>query len=102
MAPLVETRQEELTTLCSRFGAARLELLGSATCEDFVAGHSDLDFLVRFHACTPEEHAERYFGLLAALQDLFGCDIDLVAPGALHNPYFLEGIETSRTLIYAA
>jgi predicted nucleotidyltransferase len=81
---------------------AQLELFGSAARDEFVAGQSDLDFLVRFAPCTPEEHADRYFSLLAGLQDLFGCNIDLVEIGAVRNPYFMEHIESSRTLVYAA
>jgi hypothetical protein len=99
---LVETKRAELARLCERYRVARLELFGSAAREDFVAGQSDLDFLVRFQPCTPEEHAGRYFDLLADLQDLFGCDIDLVEIGAVRNPSFIECIEASRTLVYAA
>jgi hypothetical protein len=98
----LETKRSEVTRLCEQYRVARLELFGSAAREDFVTGRSDLDFLVRFQPCTPEEHAECYFHLLAALQDLFECDIDLVEIGAMHNPYFIECIEPSRTLVYAA
>lgn len=99
---LPESIRAELVRLCERHRVARLELFGSAARNEFVAGQSDLDFLVRFEPCTPEEHAERYFDLLAGLQDLFGCEIDLVEIGALRNPYFIESIEASRTLVYAA
>lgn len=102
MTTLIKMRDAEVTQLCVRYGVARLELFGSAAREEFVPGRSDLDFLVRFHPCAPEEHAERYLGLLAELQDLFGCDIDLVEIGAVRNPYFIECIEASRTLVYAA
>jgi predicted nucleotidyltransferase len=46
--------------------------------------------------------ADRYFGLLAALEDLFARPIDLVMIPAIKNPYFLQGIKPSRTLLYAA
>jgi predicted nucleotidyltransferase len=102
MTELLESRRADLVRLCERHRVEQLEIFGSAAREDFVVGKSDLDFLVRFQPCTPEEHAARYFGLLADLQDLFGCEVDLVETGALRNPYFIESIEASRTLLYAA
>ncbi len=99
---LFEAKRGEVAELCKRHQVTQLEIFGSVTRREFIARQSDLDFLVRFQSCTPEEHAERYFGLLADLQDLFQCEIDLVEIGAIHNPYFIESIETSRTLVYAA
>lgn len=102
MNALVGNEQESLVRLCKRYGVARLELFGSAARSDFVPARSDLDFLIVFQECTPEEHAERYFGFLAALEDLFACGIDLVEARAVSNPYFAQSIESSRTLLYAA
>ena len=102
MPTSIETRHGDVARLCERYRVARLELFGSAARGEFVPERSDLDFLVRFESCTPEEHAERYFALLAEFQDLFGCEIDLVEIGAIHNPYFIECIESSRKLVYAA
>ena len=50
----------------------------------------------------PVRHAKSYFGLLAALQDLFGCRIDLIETKAVANPYLLESIDRERRQIYAA
>lgn len=100
-SPLSE-KIEQIEHLCITHGVAVLESFGSACRGDYVSGRSDLDFLVRFEPCTPEEHAERYFGLLADLQDLFQCDIDLVETKAIRNPFFLKSIEASRTTVYAA
>lgn len=101
MNVLIETNHEEVAGLCRSFRVERLELFGSAAGDAFDLSRSDLDFLVAFQPCSPEKHAECYLGLLAALQDLFGLDVDLVELEAVHNPYFLEDIETTRTLVYA-
>jgi len=45
---------------------------------------------------------ERYFGLQSDLEALVGRPVDLVVLRAVTNPYFLEGIERSRELLYAA
>ena len=49
-----------------------------------------------------QEYADTYFGLLEGLQELFKRNVDLVMISAVKNPYFLESIERSRTLLYAA
>jgi len=46
--------------------------------------------------------SDAYFGLLLALQDLLGRGVDLVEPGAIKNPYFLESVNESREAFYAA
>jgi len=98
----VADKSNALIRLCVEYGVQRLELFGSATGDSFDPDRSDVDFLVVFEPTTPVEHADRYFELLAALQDLFSRGIDLVELGAIRNPYFMQGIQSSRMLIYAA
>lgn len=100
MNALVAARESDLVRLCHRYSVERLELFGSAGRGDFNPTESDVDFLVRFRRTTPAEHATRYFGLLAALQDLFERNVDLVELDAVSNPYFREHIEASRDLVY--
>lgn len=102
MNSLLVKNRASLEALCRKHGVAKLEMFGSATQETYVPGSSDLDFLVCFHPCTPEEHAERYLGMLADLQDLFHCDIDLVESNAVKNPFFLDCIAAARITVYAA
>jgi uncharacterized protein len=99
---LVETHRAELIALCWRFKVRRLELFGSAAGQASDRSLRDLDFLVVFESSSPGEHANRYFGLLEALEALFGRPIDLVELSAIRNPYFMESIEASRTPLYAA
>jgi len=102
MGPL-EDRREELTRLCRDFGVKRLDAFGSAAgSERFDPDRSDIDLLVEFEPTDPVRHAKAYFGLLAALQDLFARRIDLLEMKAVTNPYLLESIEGQRRQIYAA
>jgi len=50
----------------------------------------------------PAEHADCYFGLLEALQDLFSRPIDLVETQAVKNRVLLETIEETKSILYAA
>jgi hypothetical protein len=103
MHPFIASRKSDLEALCRRFGVHRLEIFGSAAGgERFDVSRSDLDFLVDFAPASPGEMADRYFGLLEALETLFGRSIDLVMTAAIRNPYFLQGIQPSRELLYAA
>jgi predicted nucleotidyltransferase len=102
MISIVQTNREGIERLCRRYRVRRLELFGSAVRGQFDPETSDLDFLVDFEQLKPEEYADTYFGLLEGLRALFNRNVDLVMASAVKNPYFLEGIKRSRTLLYAA
>jgi predicted nucleotidyltransferase len=98
----IDERREAIEALCQRFGVRRLDLFGSAATGGFNPRSSDLDFLVEFDELPPREYANAYFGLLEELQKLFRRDVDLVVSRSVKNPYLLESIQRSRTLLYAA
>jgi predicted nucleotidyltransferase len=98
---VVQEHLSELRQLCERYRVRRLELFGSATSPRFDPSSSDLDFLVEFEDLR-QGYFDAYFGLLESLEELFGKPVDLVMSRAVKNPYFLEGIQASRTLLYAA
>jgi predicted nucleotidyltransferase len=102
MIDLIEQHRPELTDLCRRFRVRTLEVFGSAADGTFDPARSDLDFLVEFLPLDAGQMAPDYFGLLHALEDLFGRKIDLVMPRAIRNPYFRRGVDQNREVIYAA
>ncbi len=95
-------RRAELGALCRRHQVRRLEVFGSAATGEFRREDSDLDFLVEFEMTANEGYADRYFGLLESLEELFGRSVDLVVASAIQNPYFRESVERTRALLYAA
>ena len=103
MIVIVQRQKERLCELCRTYHVRRLELFGSALNPNrFRQSSSDLDFIVEFQPVTPGNHAKAYFALLEKLQDLFGRQIDLLEIKAVNNPYLLESINETRSLIYAA
>ena len=102
MIPLVEEKRNNLNAVCRRFGVQEIELFGSAAGEGFDTETGDLDFLVTFDNLGPGRYADAYFGLLEALESLFQKRVDLVVASVVNNPYFLEEIAKTRTLLYAA
>lgn len=101
MASVLDSHLDDIPGLCRRYGVARLELFGSAAGEGFDPERSDLDFLVEFNADSSRLF-DRYFGLKESLEALYGRRVDLVSTGSLRNPYFIEAINRSRQLVYAA
>lgn len=102
MVAIIDKNKPRILELCREFGVKRLELFGSATNSSFDSTRSDIDLLVEFEPSKPAEHADRYFGLLAALREIFGRQVDLVELKAVRNPYFKENIEASKVTLYGA
>ncbi len=104
MTMLVEAKWPELVELCRRHKVRKLELFGSAVGDSY--NPEIIDILIFWSEDStpspPAESAHCYFGLLFALQDLFGRDVDLVETAAIRNPYFLQSVAKYRVLLYAA
>lgn len=84
---LVSANRDEILKLARRHGATNVRLFGSVSRgQDNEA--SDVDVLVE---AGPETSAFFPGGLVADLEDLLGCKVDVVTEGALH-PYVRERV----------
>lgn len=86
--------------LCDQYHVKHLALFGSGVSE--ASQPRDLDFIVEFHVMPPVEHAECYLRLLKGLEQLFAMKIDLIEPGPIRNPYFLESLKKTQVDLYNA
>lgn len=102
MVSSIKAERVALKGLCKEFRVKKLEIFGSAATDQEIADTSDLDFLVEFDRDSSLALADQYFGLLQALEDLFGRQVDLLTSRSLKNPYFIRSVEQSRRLLYAA
>ena len=102
ISELIDARRDELAALCRRFGVRRLEVFGSAVTGRFDPETSDLDFLVEYDDPNAGDVFDRYFGLIEALEALFGRRVDLVVARAMRNPYFIKQVNAQRRVVYAA
>ena len=98
----IEQHRRKIEALCREYDVQRLAVFGSAATGSFRADSSDLDFLVEFRTPLASGYANRYFGLLESLQDLFKRPVDLVVESAIRNPYFRETVDRNKALLYAA
>jgi uncharacterized protein len=80
--------------LAKQYGVTRLALFGS-TARDDVKVASDVDVLVAFDG--PATSA-RYFGVLFFLEDIFGCQVDLVTEKAL-RPELRQYVERDAVCV---
>ena len=102
MTAIIEQNKDSLIELCRKYHVAVLEVFGSAATDDFNEKTSDIDFLVEFDSSVGQNRFDNFFALLEELQRLFKRPVDLVEPGGLRNPYFIEAVNQTRRKIYAA
>jgi len=102
MVAIIDAQRSDLELLCRKHRVRRLEVFGSAADGTFDPERSDIDFLVDFFPFKPGTAFDTYFGLLESLEALFERKVDLVDATCLRNPYFIRGINESRTTVYEA
>ena len=101
MNKVVVDRLDELKRLCNIYSVKSMYAFGSV-CTDKFNDNSDIDILISFDDLSIEKYSDNYFELHYKLQDLFGRKIDLLTDKSLSNPYFIQGLEQTKQLIYAA
>ena len=102
MIGILEQNKDTLIELCKKYHVAELDVFGSAATGDFNELTSDIDFLVEFDSTVKSNRFDTFFALLEELKKLFGRPVDLVEPGGLRNPYFIESVNQTRKKIYVA
>ena len=103
MHPIIADNLETIRALAQEYGVLRLEVFGSVCTDEFDPETSDVDFLVEY----PEDYEfgpwlGRYFDLKEALESLLGRPVDLVEIDAPKNTYFIQSMNETRQLLYAA
>ena len=102
MTHIIKENRDKLIELCRRYHVCELDVFGSAATDEFNEQSSDIDLLVEFDSSVKANRFDNFFALLEELQRLFERPVDLVEPGGLKNPYFIDSIQKTRRRIYAA
>ena len=71
-----------------------------SVCSDAFNENSDVDLLISFQPMDYGDYADTYFDLANKFESLFHRPVDLVTDKSLSNPYFIESVNKSKTLIY--
>jgi len=101
MQGLIQDKLNDLKKLCQDYDVKTLYVFGSA-CTDKFNDKSDIDILISFKDLSIEKYTDNYFELHYKLEELFNRKIDLLTENSLSNPYFIESIEETKQLLYAA
>jgi len=78
---LLKAKREEILQIAAKHGAYNVRVFGSAARGE-ASENSDIDLLIDV-----KENHSRWFpgGLLADLEDLLGCKVDIVIENGLHQ-----------------
>ncbi|MBU2062253.1 MAG: nucleotidyltransferase domain-containing protein [Bacteroidetes bacterium] len=98
---LIENNKLELQRLCEKYDIKTMYVFGSATTRDFNES-SDIDILISFKEIPFEKYTDNYFDLHVELERLFNRKVDLLTERSLSNPYFIQSVENTKQLLYAA
>lgn len=101
MLDLVENKKMELQRLCEKYDINTMYLFGSATSHEF-NDSSDIDILISFKDISFEKYTDNFFNLHKELEKLFNRKVDLLTERSLSNPYFIQSVENTKQLLYAA
>jgi predicted nucleotidyltransferase len=77
---LLREKREAILAIAARHGATNVRVFGSVARGE-AGADSDIDFLVDLE---PGRSLLDHAALLVDLQELLGCDVDVVEPPALH------------------
>ena len=91
----------EIRLLCQKNRVKSLYVFGSVLTDRFT-DKSDIDLIVDIDSIDPLEYSDFYFNLKFALEKLLRREIDLLESRALKNPYLIDNINQSKTLLYAS
>jgi len=100
MKKIISDNMEQIKTLCQAHHVETLFSFGSVETEKFNENTSDIDLLVSFKPMNSVDYAENYFSMAEDLEILFHKPVDLITERTLSNPYFIQTINKTKTLIY--
>lgn len=101
MLSLIDNKKLELQRLCEKYDIKTMYVFGSATSDNF-NDSSDIDILISFKDIPFEKYTDNYFELHEKLEKLFNRKVDLLTERSLSNPYFIQSVENTKQLLYAA
>jgi predicted nucleotidyltransferase len=101
MVGFIEKYKDKLQRLCEKYDIKTMYLFGSATSSEF-KDSSDIDILISFKEIPFDKYTDNYFELHEELEKLFNRKVDLLTERSLSNPYFIQSVEKTKKLLYAA
>jgi predicted nucleotidyltransferase len=96
MQRLLSDNMDKIKALCMTHNVKNLSAFGTDRFND----KSDVDLLVSFNPMDYGDYADAYFELAENFEKLFHRQVDLVTDKSLKNPYFIDSVNQTKTLLY--
>ena len=96
----IEDYEQAIEKICKDLRVKRLDLVGSASRDDFQSKRSDIDVLVEFDGL--DGRFDRYFELKIRLEEQLGRQVDVIQESAVKNPYVRGGLNRDKVRIYGS
>lgn len=101
LARVIADNINKIKALCEQHKVKELYVFGSAVTDKFNQ-ESDVDFLIEFNEVSIDDYAVNYFDFVEKLQSLLGREIDLVTAKYLRNRFFIQELNETKQILFAA
>jgi uncharacterized protein len=101
MQRLLTDNLDKIATLCIVHNVKTLFAFGSVCSEGF-NDENDIDMLISFNQMDYGDYTDTYFEIAEKFENLFQRPVDLVTDKSLGNPYFIDSINHTKTLLYGS
>jgi predicted nucleotidyltransferase len=99
MNSIISDNIDEIRALCLNHNVKSLFAFGSV-CTDKFNSSSDIDLLISFNSMEYGDYADNYFLVADKFEKIFHRSVDLVTDKSLSNPFFIDSVNKTKTLIY--
>jgi predicted nucleotidyltransferase len=98
MLPFIENNIEPIRHILKKHNVKRAFIFGSA-CTDRFTENSDIDMIIAFNKRYFDNYVDNYLSLESELSTLLQRNIDLVAEETIQNPYFIQSVNQTKTVV---
>ena len=99
MHRIIKDNTDKIQSLCANHNVKSLYAFGSV-CTNHFNDSSDIDLLISFKPMDYGAYADNYFLIVDKFEQLFHRSVDLVTDKSLSNPFFIDSLNKTKTLIY--
>ncbi|MCK4663840.1 MAG: nucleotidyltransferase domain-containing protein [Bacteroidales bacterium] len=96
---IINDNIDKIRTLCISHNVKTLFAFGSV-CTDNFNDSSDIDLLISFNPMDYGDYADNYFSVADKFEEIFDRHVDLVTDKSLSNPFFIDSVNQTKTLLY--
>lgn len=105
MERIITDNLSRIAETCRKYHVKALYVFGSATgqgIDNVFRPESDVDLLVRFEDKYVSSQPFDLFYFKEEMEAIFNRKVDVTEEPAMRNPYFIQVVEQTKQLIYAA